>query len=135
MRTKAEIRAHHLFVPIIMSPHEANSILNLPVMFTVKSQVARFPLLSFASHVTKVCPMVKLYPDAGSHVTLMASSKLSEGTGGCHDIIAVGWPSSVSWLILAGQDSIVGCSASVLINQKPYYVSCYIETDADLGSV
>ena len=72
-------------------------------------------LLSYASeapHVTRVRPIVKLVPDAGSHVMLGVSPELSVAIGWSHSTKRVGLPGSVVKVWFKGQDSNRGPSLS-----------------------
>ena len=72
-----------------------NNRCRIPVTLTLKRHAALFPLMSTASHVTRVCPMVNSVPDSGLQVILTMSAELSVVVGVCHSITAVGLPISV----------------------------------------
>ena len=83
-----------------------------PVTSTWMLHSALFSLSSTASHVTIVCPMVKLVPDGGSQVTSETFPELSVAFGFSHVTKAVVKPTSLAVLIFSTQ-VICGFSGSV----------------------
>ena len=78
----------------------------------VNSQITCFAALSIASHFTPVCPILKLNPDAGLHVTLRVLLEWSEAVSGSHVTTAVGCSLSVFRVVLSGHESMVGYASS-----------------------
>ena len=70
-----------------------------------------FPLLSLASHVTSVCPIVKSLPDRGIQTIEEMDPELSVAIGTSHSTMAVPWPSSAILDLLLPQ-VIIGASTS-----------------------
>ena len=96
---------------------------HLPVTLTWKEHEAVFPLLSMVSQITMVCPLVKLVPDSGSHVT-ETFREFSEVNGSSHLTTAVDFPSSVSINWSLTQIS-VGALLSIIQNMSKCLFVCY----------
>ena len=94
----------------VKTPHEVNY--NVPLTSIRKVHVLLLPLLSTASHVTNVCPIVNPIPGSGSQVTSSLSPELSVAEGCCQTASAVGWPGWVFNVWLSGHISNSGASLS-----------------------
>ncbi len=90
----------------------------LPLTSTLKVQVLLLSYESEAVHVTVICPIVKLDPDAGSHVMLGVSPELSVAIGSSHSTKRVGLPGCVVKLWLKGHESNRGSSLSETIKPR-----------------
>ena len=63
---------------------------HIPLTVTRKSQSARFPLLSVASHVTIPSPIPKSDSDAGLQMRFGGTPLLSDASGAFHVALADG---------------------------------------------
>ena len=98
---------------IIIKKKKKKPQVDIPLISIWKVHVLLLPLLSTASHVTSVCPIVKLVPDNGLQIIFNISSELSVTSGSFQTATAYGCPGLVVKVWLIGQTSNDGASMSI----------------------